>query len=116
VSAEWVAASLAKQIELPDREVNHGTLATRGYGYLWWLLDFAGEAAFAALGHGGQELVVFPDRELVVVFTSHWPGPSSTEHYRHLRRLLDERILPTFPRTGRLGDQGAFDGPSGARR
>lgn len=116
VSAEWVAASLAKQIELPDREVNHGTLATRGYGYLWWLLDFAGEAAFAALGHGGQELIVFPDRELVVVFTSHWPGPSSTEHYRHLRRLLDERLLPAFPRMPAAVDQGEGGGSSGARR
>lgn len=116
VSETWVTASLTKQIELPDREANHGTLATRGYGYLWWLLDFTGERAFAALGHGGQELLVFPDRELVVVFTSHWPGPSSTEHYRHLRRLLDERILPAFPATGRAGDQGAAGGFSGARR
>ncbi len=98
VSAEWVAASLAQQIDLPDPEINHGTLATRGFGYLWWLLDFAGEQAFAALGHGGQELVVFPDRELVVVFTSRWPGPSSTEHYRHLRRLLDQQLLPAYPR------------------
>jgi len=103
VSRAWVEASLAKQIELPDREANHGTLATRGYGYLWWLLDFAGEEAFAALGHGGQELIVFPERELVVVFTSHWPGPSSTEHYRHLRRLLDDRLLPAFPAAAEAG-------------
>lgn len=112
LSAEWVAASLAKQIELPDREANHGTLATRGYGYLWWLLDFAGEEAFAALGHGGQELIVFPDRELVVAFTSHWPGPSATEHYRHLRRLLDELLLPAFPRAAAAAHRGV---PSGAR-
>lgn len=97
VSEAWIAASLARQIELPEPAVNHGTLAARGYGYLWWLLDFDGEEAFAALGHGGQELVVLPRRELVVVFTSHWPGPSSTEHYRHLRRLLDEHVLPAFP-------------------
>lgn len=99
LSRAWVEASLAKQIELPERDVNHGTLATRGYGYLWWLLDFGGEEAFAALGHGGQELIVFPERELVVVFTSHWPGPSSTGHYRHLRRLLDDYALPAFPRS-----------------
>ncbi|HSM13308.1 MAG TPA: serine hydrolase domain-containing protein [Thermoanaerobaculia bacterium] len=97
VPRAWVEASLAKQIELPEPTINHGTLAAHGYGYLWWLLDFDGEAAFAALGHGGQELIVFPRRELVVVFTSHWPGPSSTEHYRHLRRLLDEHVLPAFP-------------------
>lgn len=98
ISAKWVEASLTRQIDLPEATINHGTLAARGYGYLWWLLDFDGEPAFAALGHGGQELIVLPERELVVVFTSHWPGPSSTEHYRHLRRLLDEHLLPAFPR------------------
>jgi CubicO group peptidase (beta-lactamase class C family) len=97
VSSAWVEAALAKQIDLSEPTLNHGTLPARGYGYLWWLLDFAGEEAFAALGHGGQELLVFPRRELVVVFTSHWPGPSSTAHYQHLRRLLDEHVLPAFP-------------------
>ncbi len=105
VSADWVRQSLtmrfdASQVGDPGAlagTVNHGTLKARGYGYCWWLLDFAGEEAFGALGHGGQELLVFPRRELVVLFTSHWPGPSSVEHYRHLRRLLDEHVLPMFP-------------------
>lgn len=99
LSAEWVAASLTKQINLPKPTVNHGTLDATGYGYLWWLLDFDGEAAFAALGHGGQELVVCPDRELVILLTSRWRGPSSTEHYRHLASLIRDHLLPAFPRS-----------------
>jgi hypothetical protein len=28
--------------------------------------------------------------------TSRWPGPSSVEHYRHLTRILVDRLLPLF--------------------
>jgi CubicO group peptidase (beta-lactamase class C family) len=98
ISKQWIEASLSKQIELPESTINHGTLATRGFGYLWWLLDFAGEPAYASLGHGGQELIVFPERELTLVFASHWPGPSSVDHYRHLRALIDKHVLPAFGR------------------
>lgn len=97
LSAGFVRESLRHQVELPEPTVNHGTLAATGYGLLWWLLDFDGEGAFAALGHGGQELVVFPRRELVVLLTSRWPGASSTEHYRRLARVLREGVLPAFP-------------------
>jgi CubicO group peptidase (beta-lactamase class C family) len=94
---------LSHQIDLPDPTINHGTLDARGYGFLWWLLDFDGEAAFAALGHGGQELMVFPRRDLVLLLTSRWPGPSSTEHYRHLQRVVREHLLPAFPDPGTAG-------------
>lgn len=94
--ADWVERSLRKQIDLPDPKINHGTLDATGYGLLWWLLDVDGEAAVAALGHGGQELIVFPRRELVVLLTSRWRGPSSSEHYRHLQRVLKEHLLPAF--------------------
>lgn len=96
---EFVRASTAIQI-LPDVDtINHGTLPVRGYGYLWWLLEIRGEAMYAALGHGGQILLVAPRRELVVLMTSRWPSTSSTAHYHHLTRILVDRILPQFPPT-----------------
>jgi APA family basic amino acid/polyamine antiporter len=98
LGASYVRDSLAVQVRPADPTINHGTLPVRGYGYLWWLLDLGGEPAFAALGHGGQELVVVPGRELVVLLTSRWPGPSSTDHYHHLRRVLDA-VVPLVPRT-----------------
>lgn len=97
LSAGWVESSLSRQIELPEPTINHDTLDATGYGLLWWLLDFDGEPAFAALGHGGQELVVFPRRDLVVLLTSRWRGPSSSEHYRHLQRVIRQHLLPAFP-------------------
>lgn len=78
--------------------INHDTLPVRGYGYLWWLLELNGEAVYAALGHGGQILLVSPQRELVVLMTSRWPSVSSTAHYHHLTRILVERVLPLFPK------------------
>ncbi len=93
----YVSDSITKQILPKNRTINHNTLQTHGYGYLWWLIDLGGEAAYAALGHGGQILLVAPKRALVVLMNSRWPGPSSSEHYHHLRDILVDGILPLFP-------------------
>jgi CubicO group peptidase (beta-lactamase class C family) len=79
------------------KTINHNTLPVRGYGYLWWLLKLNTENVYAALGHGGQILLVSPQRELVVLMTSRWPSVSSVLHYRHLTRILVDRVLPLFP-------------------
>ncbi len=94
----FVCASIDKQIMPRVKMANHKTLPVRGYGYLWWLLDLNGEPTYAALGHGGQILLVSPQRELVVLMTSRWPSASSTAHYQHLTRILAEKILPIFPK------------------
>ncbi len=41
------------------------------YGYLWWLLPYGGRSRFAwaAVGWGGQMLMVVPEEDLVVVLT-----------------------------------------------
>jgi CubicO group peptidase (beta-lactamase class C family) len=98
VTSAWLDRMLAPQVVPADPTINHGTVPVRGYGYLWWLVELGGEPGFAALGHGGQYLAIFPGRELTVVVTSHWPGPSSSEHYRHVRELFTEHLLPAFPR------------------
>jgi CubicO group peptidase (beta-lactamase class C family) len=58
VPAEWVEASV--------------TPAT--YGYQWWRLAGGG---YAALGFGGQRIVVVPDLELVLVITGDSSGMTS---------------------------------------
>jgi CubicO group peptidase (beta-lactamase class C family) len=45
----------------------------RGYGYQWWVLSRKGPGtyeAYAALGYGGQFLIVVPELDLVAVFTA----------------------------------------------
>jgi len=39
-----------------------------GYGYQWWILPPLG--AYAAIGRGGQYIIVVPDQDLVAVFTA----------------------------------------------
>jgi len=58
VPAGWVAASTRKHID--------GTLQ-EGYGYQWWVAD---GGVYMALGYGGQYILVAPELDMVVVFTS----------------------------------------------
>lgn len=67
ISEEWVRKSTEEYISLPQL-----TWAD-GYGYLWWLQIFYSNnqafETFRADGWGGQQIVVFPGLNMVVVFT-----------------------------------------------
>ena len=45
-----------------------------GYGLLWWISEFSHQGKtikmYRAGGWGGQEIMVFPELEMVVVFTA----------------------------------------------
>jgi len=66
ISEEWVNNSFRNHITPP---VNWAY----GYGYLWWLRRFyAGGRiynSFNAEGWGGQQIIIIPDENIVVVFT-----------------------------------------------
>ena len=97
LSAEYVRASTSQQSMPRIEALNHGTLPTHGYGYLWWLITVADQRGYAALGHGGQMIAVFPDKELTVVMTSRWPMASSAKHYRHMSSLLSDIVENAMP-------------------
>ena len=84
VPADWVQASTAKHVDSSDG---------RGYGYLWWQLSFGG---YAALGYGGQEIIVLPDRDLIVVFTA------TPLDERILWKLVSDFIIPATQSAGPL--------------
>jgi CubicO group peptidase (beta-lactamase class C family) len=81
VPADWVATSTHEHIRAG------GQWLSDGYGYQWWI-DQAGY--YMALGYGGQYIVVVPDRDLVVVFTSGLP----TQDFFAPETLLNTFILP----------------------
>jgi CubicO group peptidase (beta-lactamase class C family) len=69
VPAAYVRRSTRRSVRLDQGE---------GYGYFWWTPDAPGAAprSFAALGYGGQAIVVTPTLDLVVVTTAQgdeWP-------------------------------------------
>jgi CubicO group peptidase (beta-lactamase class C family) len=69
VPAEWVEASTLVATPLPS-----GYRTVHGYGYNWWLGGPQREQGmaehFRASGWGGQEIYVFPELDLVLVFTA----------------------------------------------
>jgi CubicO group peptidase (beta-lactamase class C family) len=64
VSGEWVQESTREHVSLSQGE---------GYGYQWWrkMYQTGTESihSFYAAGWGGQRIMVFPDLDMVVVFT-----------------------------------------------
>lgn len=62
----WVAKATS-----PLVDTRPGVARSRKYGYQWWVLPSADGAvrAYAALGYGGQRLIVVPEYDLVAVVT-----------------------------------------------
>lgn len=67
ISEDWIKKSIKEYISLPDNP------SRDGYGYNWWLKTYhsnSGSAeSFLASGWGGQRIIVFPNLNMVVVFT-----------------------------------------------
>ena len=82
----WVKASTSPQVD-----TRPGVDRSRRYGYQWWVLPYGkdGTYAYAALGYGGQRLIVVPEHDLIAVFTG-WNIYESPEFapYDALDRVL----------------------------
>ncbi|NWF49761.1 MAG: serine hydrolase [Ignavibacteriaceae bacterium] len=67
ISEEWINNSVQNHIIPP---VN----SAYGYGYLWWLRRYftgiRSYYSFNAEGWGGQQIIVIPSENMVVVFTA----------------------------------------------
>ncbi len=62
----------ARDATAPHIETLSAGVRRRKYGFQWWVLpdpEGARVSAFAALGYGGQRLIVAPERDLIAVFT-----------------------------------------------
>lgn len=104
ISQQWVENS-ATPYPGPDNSwLNHalrsippgdGTWGQRGYAYTWWTHQFSesGEEmpAYWAFGWGGQEIIVFPEQNAVVVFTggNYTTAPPTV-------KILQEYIFPAL--------------------
>jgi len=92
VPEDWVAASRALSTPVPGTN-----RSIYGYGYNWWLgrsvyLNGTVEY-FRAAGWGGQDVFVYPDLKLVVVFTA---GAYYDTPPLSVGDLLENYILPAI--------------------
>ena len=88
ISADWVEESTIEHLQKEDGS---------GYGYLWTVYPDAGH--YAALGLGGQQIHVYPSKNLIVVTTA------SLESYAEapeIEKILNEYILPSINSDGSL--------------
>ena len=70
ISAEWIEASW--QTYSPDAwSIGVGdNFGEPGYGYQWWNVTAGAHTYHLAWGHGGQQIAVLPELDLVVVVTA----------------------------------------------
>lgn len=71
VSEAWVNAATRKQIENK----------WGGYGYHWWITNYAGVTGYSAMGYGGQQVLIVPDLSLVTVVTNTEKILENNTHY-----------------------------------
>lgn len=69
VPAEWIDQSWQKYTE-DAWYFDVGPNWRSNYGYQWWLIDAGPHTYALAWGHGGQQIAVLPEQDLVVVLTA----------------------------------------------
>lgn len=87
VPADWLAASFTRHVPSED-----GLF----YGLQWWLGlgREDGEPWMAAVGNGGQRLIIVPHLDLiVVVFTGNYNDPEAWKHAVH---IMTQVVVPSL--------------------
>ena len=91
VSRRWVEAATAPQVDAAGPRDWGLAPMVKGYGYQWWTRRWRpGDPrfdGFYASGNGGQKIMVFPQLELVVIFTgSNYSNPLGHKQTRDMLR------------------------------
>jgi len=79
LSEKWIQESMIPYSQ--TRLKNH----LAGYGYLWWI----SEKGFAAVGSGGQTLIVIPELRLIVVHLAEKIGGNDMLAHSRVAKLLE---------------------------
>jgi hypothetical protein len=64
IPEEWIRKSTSMQVDLPDK----GPFST-DYGYGWHVMAGTLKGIYQAYGRGGQYIIVWPEKDLVIVYT-----------------------------------------------
>ena len=75
-----------------------GPMWVTGYGYQWWLYRFKYENqtidAYAAVGWGGQRIIVFPTLDLITVFTAGNYSMPPGQVFAMMYSMVNAYVLP----------------------
>lgn len=92
VSKEWVKTSTETHTKTTNKHLNYPN-----YGFLWWKSSFNIKGKhiknYQAQGNGGQLVFVFPEFDLIVVFTA---GNYSHPRMINAFTIIKENILPSI--------------------
>lgn len=95
ISEQWIATSTTRYSKNTNIFIPGHFSGGHGYAYSWWLKSYnkAGKAInmYHAVGWGGQELIIIPEMNSVVVFTGGNYIPLTTTF-----AILDKYILPAI--------------------
>ena len=90
IPSDWVEESTRAYSITGYRKYPEGE--SGGYGFLWWVNSYGTSAKnFSAVGSVAKYLVVFPERELVVVYLclTEWPDDAPLIPEEELKKLPD---------------------------
>lgn len=85
----WLKQALTPQVQ--------GYPAFGDYGFQWWTGIHSGTPYALAHGHGGQQIYLFPELDMVAVFTA----DSKVSRWKNPRILLERYILNDPPQTSK---------------
>ncbi|MEQ6119771.1 serine hydrolase [Reichenbachiella sp. MALMAid0571] len=87
VPDEWLRQSTTSRTKITGMD----------YGYLWWIIPFKVNdktiKAYAATGNGGQYIMVFPESDMVAVFTG---GAYNSQDDKLPFAIVKDIFFPTF--------------------
>ena len=94
---QWKGKQIVSKAWIEEATTPKTKITGIDYGYLWWNLPFQyqGKAIQCKLatGNGGQYIMVFPELELVAVFTG---GAYNSQDDKLPFALMNRVILPSF--------------------
>jgi CubicO group peptidase (beta-lactamase class C family) len=92
VSMDWVKSSVTSHTITTEKRLGYPE-----YGFLWWKNSFDVKGrhieGYQAQGNGGQMVFVFPDFNMIVVFTA---GNYSNPRMINAFKILEDDILPSL--------------------
>lgn len=91
---QLIDSSYIQQAITPSHLLDPKTeMPTTCYGFQWWVVDeYKGISAFYMRGILGQNIVVIPSMDMIVVRLGHKRGVKINGHYSEMYALLDEVV------------------------